>query len=325
MHSFTMRVLRFVNITCLLSASCSAFAPMSSNSLQQYGSILELPTTTASASSPSPRTTTKRSSLNLVAGAQEAWTAYNSALEASPLLVKSVTASVILGAADLTGQALESQQKEGDDALEIDIARTVRFAFFGLVLQAPWNHYYYNLLDGTIPPTEEPWSATNGIKVAIDQFIQAPIFTVLIFAFLGLLEGKSVESIKNQLDEDYVDTMSANCKFLFFSKPENGFVYYFDIDISQTISLRLSKYREVVDPSYHSEYCICSSHFASAVFELRLLLLVHFPIYQTQQGRCRGLDDSFFSSQSEPNMFRRKCGRRGRIPTHFQPRLLHHR
>jgi peroxisomal membrane protein 2 len=154
--------------------------------------------------------------LNLVAGAQEAWTAYNSALEASPLVVKSVTACVILGAADLAGQALESQQKEGDDDLEVDIARTVRFAFFGLVLQAPWNHFYYNLLDGTIPPTEEPWTVTNGIKVAIDQFIQAPIFTVLIFAFLGLLEGKSVESIKNQLDEDYVDTMSANCKYFYF-------------------------------------------------------------------------------------------------------------
>jgi peroxisomal membrane protein 2 len=203
-----MRVLRFVSITSVLSASCSAFAPMSSNSLQRYGSIVELPTTTGSASesASSPRTTTKRSS----------WTAYNSALEASPLVVKSVTACVILGAADLAGQALESQQKEGDDDLEVDIARTVRFAFFGLVLQAPWNHFYYNLLDGTIPPTEEPWTVTNGIKVAIDQFIQAPIFTVLIFAFLGLLEGKSVESIKNQLDEDYVDTMSANCKYFYF-------------------------------------------------------------------------------------------------------------
>lgn len=142
-----------------------------------------------------------------VAGAQEAWTAYNDALQTNPLLVKSVTAGVILGAADLAGQAFE--QKENKD---VDIARTLRFAFFGLVLQAPWNHFYYMMLDGAIPPTEEPWTATTGIKVVIDQFIQAPIFTVLIFAFLGFLEGKSAATIKDQLDEDYVDTMYANCK-----------------------------------------------------------------------------------------------------------------
>ena len=99
-----------------------------------------------------------------VSGIQEAWTAYNDALEASPLLVKSVTAGVILGAADITGQAIEKQQK-GDVDTSLDIARTARFAFFGLVLQAPWNHFYYLLLDGTIPPTEDPFTPTTGIKV----------------------------------------------------------------------------------------------------------------------------------------------------------------
>lgn len=55
-------------------------------------------------------------------------------------------------------------------------------------------------------------TATTGIKVVIDQFVQAPIFTVLIFFFLGILEGKSIDSIKSQLDRDYKDTMLANWK-----------------------------------------------------------------------------------------------------------------
>jgi peroxisomal membrane protein 2 len=46
----------------------------------------------------------------------------------------------------------------------------------------------------------------------IDQFVQAPIFTVLIFAFLGFLEGKNAEAIQKQLQDDYKDTMIANCK-----------------------------------------------------------------------------------------------------------------
>ena len=150
------------------------------------------------------------SSLNMIVDPQQAWTAYTDALETNPLLVKSVTAGVILGAADLAGQAVQDAQS--GDSTEIDIARTVRFAFFGLALQAPWNHFYYMALDGAIPPTTDPWTSTTAVKTVIDQFVQAPIFTVLIFAFLGFLEGKNVEAIKKQLDDDYSDTMVANCK-----------------------------------------------------------------------------------------------------------------
>jgi len=151
------------------------------------------------------------SSLNMVVpDPQQVWTAYNEALKTDPLLVKSVTAGVILGAADLTGQTLEDARN--GNKTEVDLARTARFAFFGLVLQAPWNHFYYLALDGAIPPTNEPWTSTTAIKTVIDQFVQAPIFTVLIFAFLGVLEGKNVEAIQRQLDKDYKDTMVANWK-----------------------------------------------------------------------------------------------------------------
>lgn len=144
-------------------------------------------------------------------GLSEAWESYNQALESSPLITKSITASIILGSADLTGQFLEKQNSD-EKEIELDIFRVARFAFFGLVLQAPWNHFYYMLLDGTIPPTPEPFTPTTGIKVFIDQFIQAPIFTVLIFGFLGTLEGKTLDEVKKQLDDDYVDTMLANWK-----------------------------------------------------------------------------------------------------------------
>ena len=147
-------------------------------------------------------------------GPDEAWAAYNTALQTDPLVTKSITASIILGAADLTGQALENRQKNNkESSSSIDWARSARFAFFGLVLQAPWNHFYYQVLDGILPPTPDPFTATNGLKVAIDQGIQAPIFTILIFAFLGALEGKQLEAIQQQLQKEYKNTMVANCKY----------------------------------------------------------------------------------------------------------------
>jgi len=182
-------------------------------------SVFFFPAASAFQSMPAVTTTSRAtarypasSSLNLAVDPQQAWQAYNDALNTDPLLVKSVTAGVILGAADLAGQALEDSLRDGDERTDLDIARTVRFAFFGLVLQAPWNHFYYQLLDGAIPPTADPWTPTTAIKTVIDQFVQAPIFTVLIFAFLGFLEGKNLEAIKEQLEDDYTDTMVANWK-----------------------------------------------------------------------------------------------------------------
>lgn len=164
------------------------------------------------------RPTARRQTSLRLGGLEEVWSSYLSALEADPLLVKSVTAGVILGAADLAGQAIQKAAADGggggsaDSSGGVDLARFARFAAFGLVLQAPWNHFYYLLLDGALPPTEDPLTATTAAKVAIDQFVQAPVFTVLIFGFLGALEGKSAEEIGRQLEDDYADTMVANWK-----------------------------------------------------------------------------------------------------------------
>eukprot|EP00547_Thalassionema_nitzschioides_P003160 CAMPEP_0194213316 /NCGR_PEP_ID=MMETSP0156-20130528/13775_1 /TAXON_ID=33649 /ORGANISM="Thalassionema nitzschioides, Strain L26-B" /LENGTH=182 /DNA_ID=CAMNT_0038941309 /DNA_START=103 /DNA_END=648 /DNA_ORIENTATION=- len=181
--------MKLLLLNCLLLSSLSLTAAFASNKQQEPISHLRLKATPEVLSN--------------------AWESYNQALDASPLLVKSVTAGAILGAADFTGQKLEAAQKNDGEA-QLDLARVGRFAIFGLVLQAPWNHFYYQILDGALPPTVDPFTATTGIKVAIDQFVQAPIFTVLIFLFLGTLEGKSIDDVKKQLDNDYKDTMLAN-------------------------------------------------------------------------------------------------------------------
>jgi peroxisomal membrane protein 2 len=108
------------------------------------------------------------------------WESYNEALVVSPLFTKSITASIILGSADIAGQLLEKEKsydagvetiKEDDESQDrvsiasIDWARAIRFAFFGLALQAPWNHYYYLFLDGVLPPTEDPFTLTTAVKV----------------------------------------------------------------------------------------------------------------------------------------------------------------
>lgn len=51
---------------------------------------------------------------------------------------------------------------------------------------------------------------TNVLKVTLDQGIQAPIFTVVIFAYLDWLEGKNWQETKDQIKRDYWPCLSTN-------------------------------------------------------------------------------------------------------------------
>ncbi|CAM9791233.1 unnamed protein product [Heterosigma akashiwo] len=151
--------------------------------------------------------------LSMSAADPSLWDTYLGLLETAPLITKSVTAGVIFPAADFAAQVIENSRLESEDEKkDIDFARVARFAIFGFFLQAPWNHYFFGALDSVLPPSPDPLSTTTGIKVIIDQFIQAPVFTVIIFAALGLLEGKTLADVQAKLQAEYKTTMLDNWK-----------------------------------------------------------------------------------------------------------------
>ena len=67
------------------------------------------------------------------------------------------------------------------------------------MLQGPWNHAFYQLLDSALPPTPDPFTLTTLEKVGIDQFVQAPIFTVIILCFFAIVEGKGLGFAQEQV------------------------------------------------------------------------------------------------------------------------------
>lgn len=134
----------------------------------------------------------------LALDAAGAWEAYNTALVTSPLVTKAVTAGVIIGAGDAAAQCIESSKTGAG----FDITRYLRWAIFGLVLQGPWNHAFYLLLDSALPPTPDPFTLTTLEKVGIDQFVQAPIFTMIILVFFAVVEGKGLDFAKAQIKDE---------------------------------------------------------------------------------------------------------------------------
>uniref|UniRef100_A0A7S3JYE7 Peroxisomal membrane protein MPV17 n=1 Tax=Aureoumbra lagunensis TaxID=44058 RepID=A0A7S3JYE7_9STRA len=142
----------------------------------------------------------------MLAAPAELWGGYLQALESAPLITKCLTATVIIGAGDATAQAIEGSKKKTN----IDIKRVARWALFGLILQAPWNHYYQNALEAAIPSTADPWTLTTAFKVAVDQFFQAPIFTTIIFYFFAIVEGRGLPNAKRQVETELWPTLLKN-------------------------------------------------------------------------------------------------------------------
>jgi len=135
--------------------------------------------------------------------------AYSVAIEAYPLLTKSITSSILTSFADIVSQLIERRRAYNDDKITHDYKRTLRFGLFGLILQAPWNHYWYLLLDLWIP-VAGPFTYTTLVKVLLDQFVQAPILTLLIYLFLGILEGKTLQKIQSLIKSSFINTMKKN-------------------------------------------------------------------------------------------------------------------
>ena len=139
----------------------------------------------------------------------DAWIAYNQCLTFQPLITKAITAGIIIGAGDAAAQLI-AKNKGDTKQKSFDTIRATRWAIFGLILQGPWNHFFYLLLDSALPPTQNPFTLTTLEKVTIDQGVQAPIFTIVILYFFAIVEGKGLEYATAQVREDLGDILVKN-------------------------------------------------------------------------------------------------------------------
>lgn len=163
------------------------------------------------------RSSRSRGALSAV-DANDLFQGYMGLIHTHPLITKCATSAMIVPLGDLSAQAIETYKakqtgakgNDEEEDLGIDWKRVLRFLIFGATLQPIWNHYYFQWFDHLIPPPSDPISLTNVLKVALDQGIQAPIFTVVIFAYLDLLEGKNLEETKAQIKRDFWPCITTN-------------------------------------------------------------------------------------------------------------------
>ena len=87
-----------------------------------------------------------------------------------------------------------------------DVVRTLKFTFLGAALVGPGLHYWYGFLNRLIPSQTVAGTIS---RVAVDQFVWAPVFISAFLSSLLTLSGE-MSSVPSKLKNDLWATCKAN-------------------------------------------------------------------------------------------------------------------
>jgi protein Mpv17 len=181
------------------------------------------------------------------------WARYNALLEAQPLLTKALTSLTGFTAGDILAQSFI---EPGDKPY--DMMRTIRLGSFGFLLHGTTGHYFYGFLDSTLPGTAP---LTVASKVAIDQTIWNPIFGLMFFGYLNVMEGKSFDDYVAKIKADlktavmgsWVVWVPAHTINFAFVPPSQRLLYINTIQIGYNVFLSFLGNKEVEAPEGKKE------------------------------------------------------------------------
>eukprot|EP01026_Neomeris_dumetosa_P041461 TRINITY_DN3436_c0_g1_i2.p2 TRINITY_DN3436_c0_g1~~TRINITY_DN3436_c0_g1_i2.p2 ORF type:complete len:278 (+),score=18.53 TRINITY_DN3436_c0_g1_i2:60-836(+) len=132
---------------------------------------------------------------------EKLWSAYNNALETTPIRVKSATSFFGF----LMGDSL-AQNIVGD---VFDYQRLIRMILFGMLMDGPIGHVWYTTLDRYVMPEDSKSTKAVLLKTFLDQCLWAPMFCCVFFAFNNLCQG-DVDNISVDIQTKLLPTMLAN-------------------------------------------------------------------------------------------------------------------
>jgi protein Mpv17 len=133
----------------------------------------------------------------------QAWKRYESLLDEKPLLMKALTSLVGFALGDTLAQLFIQKTDP------FDFARLARLASFGFLVHGTTSHWFYGMLDGKIPGKS---AKVVFSKVFIDQVLWNPIFGVMFFSYVGLMEAKGVAHVVDKVKNDLLTSVTGSWK-----------------------------------------------------------------------------------------------------------------
>lgn len=133
------------------------------------------------------------------------WRAYSRFVDKFPWGSQILQTGVLCASGDVIAQVLVERKKLED----FEISRVGRFFIMGSCVVAPCIRSWYMVLE-KIVKFQGPKAALS--KMALDQALFAPSFLVVFVTAASTLQGLSLQDIKKNLDDNYVDIVLTNWK-----------------------------------------------------------------------------------------------------------------
>jgi len=140
------------------------------------------------------------------------WNAYLHELEANPVPTKSLTSATTSILSNILVQIMQ-----GTSLTKLDLTSIRNQAIVGLISGA-LTHYWYLILEDLFNHLQlNQHGKANSLttvlgKVFVDQTTFGPLFNLLYFYEIGLLEGRSLSYINEKVGKEYSSVMMANYK-----------------------------------------------------------------------------------------------------------------
>ena len=122
------------------------------------------------------------------------------ALETDPLVTKAMTSLIGFLIGDILAQKFITKGP-------FDWPRLFRLSTFGLLVHGTTSHWFYGMLDGKIPGTS---AKVVFSKVFIDQVLWNPIFGIMFFSYVALLELKGLGFVIEKTKKELITSVTGS-------------------------------------------------------------------------------------------------------------------
>lgn len=130
-------------------------------------------------------------------------------LQERPLLTKSLTSGILPALGNLLSQIILRRRRNQKSSKRVDLVGPFRFAIYGFLFTGPLSHYIYLFMEQIIPSS----SPLAGLRrLLLDRLIIAPVFLLLFFCVMNVLEGKDLASLNQKLKNGYWLALKMNWK-----------------------------------------------------------------------------------------------------------------
>ncbi|XP_041974486.1 protein Mpv17 [Aricia agestis] len=128
---------------------------------------------------------------------------YHQLLHKHPILMQAVQTGLLMGTGDIISQTLiEKRTRE-----QFDFKRTAQFSSIGFFALGPSLRMWYGTLNKYVGSSGKTVALK---KVCFDQVIFAPTCLFFILLSVGLMQGKDIDRIKSEMQNNYPDVLITN-------------------------------------------------------------------------------------------------------------------